>query len=165
MTIKLPEIATAPNGGLGFDYTIDLSAEEVNFERPFYSPVRISGHVSDNSGMVRLSGVIEAEVSTRCARCAKPVAYHKAVNVDFMLATTLEGEDVDDIFVIESDDIELDDIFVPELIMDMEMSVLCREDCAGLCPKCGKNLNEGQCACDRREIDPRLEKLRQLLDE
>ena len=50
-----------------------------------------------------------------------------------------------------------------ELILDMETSVLCQEDFRGLCPKCGKNLNEGDCGCDRREVDPRLSKLQELL--
>ena len=58
----------------------------------------------------------------------------------------------------------LDEILIPELLLDMEMTVLCREDCKGLCPKCGKNLNDGDCGCDRREIDPRLAVLQEFLD-
>ena len=45
----------------------------------------------------------------------------------------------------------------------MEMAVLCREDCKGLCPHCGKDLNEGPCGCEPRQIDPRLEALKKLL--
>ena len=156
MKIHLPSAQNAPGGRLEFDYTTDLSQEVVHFENPFQSPVRIFGMVSDSAGMVRLEGVIEAEVSAHCARCDQPVSYMKQVEVRFMLATALEDEDVDDIWVVDSDDVELNDIFVPELIMDMDMSVLCSEACAGLCPKCGHNLNQGDCGCDRRSIDPRL---------
>ena len=52
-----------------------------------------------------------------------------------------------------------------ELLLHMELTVLCKEDCKGLCPKCGHDLNEGDCGCDRREIDPRLQKLTQLFQE
>jgi uncharacterized metal-binding protein YceD (DUF177 family) len=66
--------------------------------------------------------------------------------------------------VVEGDTVELDDIMVPELIMDMEMAVVCDEDCKGLCPKCGKDLNEGECGCNRKEVDPRLACLAALLE-
>ena len=55
-------------------------------------------------------------------------------------------------------------LMVPELIMDMEMAVVCTEDCKGLCPKCGKDLNEGECGCNRKEVDPRLACLAALLE-
>ena len=48
-------------------------------------------------------------------------------------------------------------------ILDMETKFLCKEDCKGLCPSCGKNLNLGPCGC-RKEIDPRFAVLEQLLD-
>jgi uncharacterized protein len=49
-----------------------------------------------------------------------------------------------------------------EFSLSLPSHPLCREDCAGLCPACGKNLNEGACACDRDEGDPRLAVLRGL---
>ena len=61
------------------------------------------------------------------------------------------------------DDVELDDIIVPELILSMPMKELCSEDCRGLCPRCGKDLNDGECGC-AEEIDPRLAKLAEILD-
>ena len=75
----------------------------------------------------------------------------------------LNLDEMDDIIYVESDEVDLDDLLVPELILDMDIAVLCSEDCKGLCPKCGKNLNEGDCGCDRRVIDPRLAKLQELL--
>ena len=45
------------------------------------------------------------------------------------------------------------------------MKVLCREDCKGLCPVCGKDLNDGDCGCDRTERDPRFESLRALFND
>lgn len=164
MTINLKDLAASPQGRICFDYTIDLSAEEVNFERPFPAPVRVVGQVSDEAGMIRLQAQVEAEVHTRCARCARPVVYEKNVPIDFLLVSgAAEDEESDDVIAVEGDDVELDGIAVPELLLDMEMAVLCREDCKGLCPKCGKDLNEGPCGCDLRQADPRLEALKKLL--
>lgn len=166
MQIRLQELATKPGCRAQFDYTIDLSKEEVGFEFPFQHPVRLEGEVSDDAGAITLSATAYARVTTRCARCGKPVEYDKETDVEFLLVKELENddEDRDDLYLVESDAVELDDIIIPELILDMEMAVVCDEDCKGLCPKCGQNLNEGQCGCVTREIDPRLAVLQKFLD-
>jgi uncharacterized protein len=48
--------------------------------------------------------------------------------------------------------------------MEATSTALCREDCKGICPQCGKNLNLGPCDCKVENVDPRLEILKQLLD-
>lgn len=164
MKIFLPNVQTSPQCRLLFDYTINLGREEVNFAHPFAHPVRVSGSVTDTSDVVRLEGKIEARIVMNCARCNRPVEYDKAVDVFFILARTLDDQELDDIWVVESDWLELDDIFIPELLMDMEMSALCSEDCAGLCPKCGCDLNLGDCGCNLQEVDPRLAKMAEMLD-
>ena len=167
MQIRLQELATMPDYRARFDYTIDLSREEVGFEFPFRQPVRLEGEVSDDAGAITLSATIHAHVTTRCARCGKPVEYDKETDVEFLLVKELEGEEDDlrdDVYLVESDVVELDDILIPELILDMEMAVVCDEDCKGLCPKCGKNLNQGDCGCVVKEVDPRLAVLQKFLD-
>lgn len=165
MKISLRALATAENARIAFDYTIDLSKEEVFFAFPFPEPVRLSGVVQDNAGAVSLEGEAAVSVHTRCARCNKPMVYEKRVPVRFLLAKSVQNEDdADGVFVIEGDEVDPAEVMVPELILDMEMAVLCSEDCKGLCPKCGCDLNEGECSCDRREIDPRWESLRGLFD-
>ena len=71
MQIKLRDLATAPDGRICFDYTIDLQKEEVNFEHPFEEPVRLVGEVRDNAGVISLDSEVEAVVHTRCARCTE----------------------------------------------------------------------------------------------
>ena len=167
MQIRLQELATMPDYRARFDYTIDLSKEEVGFEFPFRQPVRLEGEVSDDAGAITLSATVYAHVTTRCARCGKPVEYDKETDVEFLLVKELEGEEEDlrdDVYLVESDVVELDDILIPELILDMEMAVVCDEDCKGLCPKCGKNLNQGDCGCVVKEVDPRLAVLQKFLD-
>ena len=167
MQIRLQELATMPDYRARFDYTIDLSKEEVGFEFPFRQPVRLEGEVSDDAGAITLSATVYAHVTTRCARCGKPVEYDKETDVEFLLVKELEGEEEDlrdDVYLVESDVVELDDILIPELILDMEMAVVCDEDCKGLCLKCGKNLNQGECGCVVKEADPRLAVLQKFLD-
>jgi uncharacterized protein len=164
MKINLRALAIAPNARIDFDYTIDLSKEEVHFGFPFPEPVRLRGFVQDQSGAVSLSGEIEAQAHVRCARCNAPVVYGKQVPVHFLLARALPEEDADDVFVIDGDEVDPEEVMVPELLLDMEMAVLCREDCRGLCPKCGKNLNDGDCGCVRSDVDPRWGALQRILE-
>ncbi len=59
----------------------------------------------------------------------------------------------------------LAELATADILLELPTSVLCVESCKGLCPVCGANLNEGDCGCDRSQRDPRLDKLRELLDE
>lgn len=166
MRICLTDLAALSSHQIQFDYTIDLSKEEVSFAFPFRRPVRLVGTVTDAAGAITLRAEVRARVFARCARCNRPVEYDKVTPVEFLLVKELangEEDGMDELFLVESDWVELDDILVPELLLDMEMSVLCREDCKGLCPKCGRDLNDGPCGCETREIDPRLAVLEKLL--
>ena len=167
MQIRLQELATMPGYRAHFDYTTDLSQEEVGFEFPFQEPVRLEGVVSDDEGAITLYATIYAHVTTRCARCGKPVEYDKETDVEFLLVRDAAGSEDDmddDVYLVESDVVELDEILIPELLLDMEMSVLCDEDCKGLCFKCGQNLNLGSCGCVTKDVDPRLAVLQKFLD-
>ena len=150
MKVSLKELRSGVCSRIDFDYTIDLSKEEVNFEFPFRKPVRFSGSISDMAGVLNLSADIDAEVSCHCARCGKPVEYNKLVEVDFVLVAENDGtaDEGDGVFTV-GDEVDLDEILVSELIINMDMVTLCSEDCKGLCFKCGADLNLGECGCDR----------------
>ncbi|ODU55809.1 MAG: hypothetical protein ABT01_05320 [Clostridium sp. SCN 57-10] len=164
MKISLKDVSTAPGRQICFDYTIDLSREEVNFELPFPEPVRIVGAVRDVAGVLHLEARAEADVHRACARCGQPIVYEQDAEISFVLVKKLEGEMRDDMLVVESDELELDEVAVPELILSMDMAELCSEDCKGICPQCGRNLNEGDCGCRQDKGDPRWDVLRRAME-
>ena len=61
--------------------------------------------------------------------------------------------------------LDLDELVYSEVIVSLPMKHLCSEECRGICFKCGKNLNDGDCDCPKKEIDPRLAALADLLKE
>jgi uncharacterized protein len=71
------------------------------------------------------------------------------------------GEDSDN-YIIRDDKIDLNEIILSELLLNLDDRFFCKEDCAGLCQKCGFDLNNGSCDC-KADIDPRLIKLAELL--
>ena len=60
--------------------------------------------------------------------------------------------------------VELDEVVITDILLNLPQKNLCKEDCKGLCPTCGVNLNTGSCACSGKTVDPRLEILKQLMD-
>ena len=65
--------------------------------------------------------------------------------------------------MIEDMHFNLDPLVTEDIFLSLPTKILCSEDCKGLCPKCGVNLNLGKCSC-KKEIDPRLAALKELLD-
>lgn len=163
MRISLGEVMTSKDKRIDFDYDIDLSQEFVAGEQIFKDPVRICGSIESKNEAFQLEAEISTDLTVACARCLKPVRYEHYTDVSLILTRKVANEEMDDIIVVESDEVEVDDILVPELFLDLDTVVLCDPDCKGLCPKCGHDLNEGDCGCNRKEIDPRLAKLAELL--
>ncbi|MEI3507380.1 MAG: DUF177 domain-containing protein [Anaerotignum faecicola] len=75
------------------------------------------------------------------------------------------GRENEETETFTGDQIDLADFVKRGIIGELPMKVLCREDCKGLCPVCGKDLNEGDCGCDRTIRDPRFESLRALFSD
>jgi len=67
-----------------------------------------------------------------------------------------------DVILFTGNEIELDEIVLNSFLMNAEGKYLCRESCKGICPKCGQDLNEGECSC-KEDIDPRWEGLLQMM--
>ena len=156
MKIDLKKLNTSAHASIPFDETIDLTDEKLYGAKPFQSPVHIKGVVSNESGVVRLAGSIETIYSTECARCLKPLEIPLSAEADMMLSDDPEAEEEDDLFVLTSDSVDPADVLVPALILQVQMTYLCKEDCKGICSRCGKNLNDGPCGCVEEPKDPRM---------
>jgi uncharacterized protein len=116
-----------------------------------------------------VQGVLHAQRSVECVRCLTLVDAPIEFPFEelFVLPTNPQAEDPDnkDYVINEGGDIDLTPIIREEGIVAVPMQVLCQQECKGLCPNCGQNLNEGTCTCAQENIDPRLASLRNLLDE
>lgn len=140
--------------------------EDVTFE----SGARVFGKITNNAGYMRLTLKAELPYVGECARCLDTV--RGVFSLDFERTVVTEGmvseerleESVDEYIVLDDGKLVPDDAVREELLIDFPRKLLCSEDCEGLCPKCGKPKKEGDCGCVTKEIDPRLEVLKKLLD-
>lgn len=146
-----------------FSYELDLSEQELSGVKPFSTPVRVSGSVGNHTGVVELSAKAEFVLDMNCDRCAKPIKLALTADVFHTLVTSLNDEANDELLLINELRFDLDPLVTEDIFLELPSKFLCSDDCKGVCPKCGKDLNTGSCSCEK-EIDPRLAALKQLLD-
>ncbi len=171
MVLDLTSIISGKVDTLDFEYDIDTDSEESALIPPddvsFAPPVHVKGTVVNTAGYITLSLTAELEYDTHCARCLKDISGKFILNFNRTVANsgTLQDEDNDDYVIMKNGKLDIDRELVEELLLEFPSKLLCEEECAGLCPKCGKNLNFGPCDCPKKkEIDPRLAILQKLLE-
>ncbi len=164
MRVDMTPILTGRTDTIGFAFDWE-GAGDLFPEFSFEKPVRVAGEVTERSGCLLLTLRAEVFYKTECARCLKEL--HRALTLSLSknaaVKGTLQDVDDDDYVIIEDSAMELDEPVGELLFLELPSRDLCSEDCRGFCPKCGKNLNEGQCRCDTKEIDPRLAVLKKFL--
>ena len=165
MRLDLRDVILVPDAEKSFQCQVDLSDLEFYGRKPIVRPVLAQGRVVNHAGALVLNGTARSELDLVCDRCGKEFSREKVVPLDMLLADTLEQEDSEDeIFLLDGNELDLDELVTTAFVLAMDTKNLCSEDCKGLCAKCGADLNLGPCGC-RPEVDPRLAALAQLLDD
>lgn len=165
MLLGLSKIIDCPGALVSFETSIDLSDLQFGTCYPVSEPVCASGTVRNTAGVLVMTGNITTRLHGVCDRCASEFTSDVEFPIDVVLVTELTNEDSEDewVFPLEADAADLEDIVRTVFVLNLDSKLLCKPDCKGLCCRCGKNLNEGPCGC-QKELDPRFAALRQLLD-
>lgn len=148
-----------PVDGLSFEHQYQAGELDTrNMDFAVLAPPLVRGRV-DRAGLdLRLRGEIKAEIAVACARCLKEVPIGVAIPFDLLYAPEdpggsrtgeieLQARDLD-FSLYERDEIDLDALVVEQIELDLPSRTLCREDCQGLCPECGGDLNLEECSCN-----------------
>lgn len=147
-----------------------------------HSPLRTEGRadlVEEHHGKhkviqdIRLKGKLDTTVEALCARCLEPVVQEVARSFDLLYrplgsdagheelsVTEVEAE----IGYYQGEGVLLEDVLREQVLLAVPLKTVCREECKGLCPQCGKNLNEGSCSCAPPVGDPRWSALKEIRD-
>lgn len=161
MKIDIAEILSGQKSRLDFAFEADFSELDFFGERPFAPGARVTGSVTSEAYGPKLSFRIDAEMTASCASCGRPVQRSFSHCESAHLTDDLDSEDEDALF-FEGSTVDLAGPVNDAVVLGMDMRVLCDEDCKGLCPRCGADLNGGPCPCPP-ETDPRFDKLKELL--
>ncbi len=181
MTLKIREI---PEKGLRLEKEVERLVSPPGPEAPplgtdelglaFSSPITVDLRVALAGETVLLRGRVGASLTVRCDRCLAD--FEKDVRQEFDLAVgparegraasgsrdvELTEEDLDEL-VYRGEELDLEPLLYEQLVLALPGVWLCREDCKGLCPRCGIDLNRGSCGCERNAKDPRFAALEAL---
>ena len=164
MLIDLRPMLRGETDMIGIDHKVNPpdDLDDISFN----GDIAVKGRIKNMSGYITLDIHASVPFSTHCSRCWKEL--ERTFEFDFVKQIAdkkvLQNEDTDDYLIIENGFIDTDTPLLEAIILEFPPVFLCKDDCKGLCFKCGKDLNEGDCGCPKKEIDPRLEKLAKLLD-
>ena len=168
MILDMLPILSGASQQIDFDFVFTPNADSllvaVYSDVDFTEPVTVMGNVKNMAGYMVLSADVKVTYHTMCARCAEPVSSTLEISFEKDIASSGDvSSENDDYIIIEDKKLDLLPSVEEEIMLEMPSRTLCKEDCLGLCQKCGKNLNEGDCSCEKKEVDPRLAILKTLL--
>ena len=134
--------------------------------------VRADLHVGRSGRGLLISGSYSGGVALVCSRCLEP--FHFQTEDRFALYCEIAAQgppeeeheltvDELDVTYLEQGRINTDRLLRENILLSLPVQPLCREDCQGLCPRCGADLSQGACTCTEARVDPRLQALRKLL--
>jgi uncharacterized protein len=146
---------------------IDLGSGDAKLKKA----VLVEGTITKHIAQIETEGEINAEIEIDCTRCLQTINQDLKFNFEAIFVTPenytqakeaeLNAEDLD-VSVIEGNEIDLAELVREQILLNLPDQTFCREDCLGLCPKCGANRNLINCNCIEKEIDPRWAGLKNL---
>ena len=142
----------------------ELELDKISFQMGDYpilekTPVELEITNTGNK-VLELKGIGSVTVGIPCDRCLEQVAvkipYEIEQKLDMKKSDTKRVQDLDENDYLTGMDLDVDRLVYLEVLMSWPLKVLCREDCKGICSRCGKNLNKGSCGCAEEPKDPRM---------
>ena len=161
--LDLKKIIEGSAGSAEFDVTVeagDVSCDVVS------GTARAYGSVTNHSGLLLLDGTLEPKLRAVCGRCGNEFDYTAPAALHAKITDKVaDSADEDDFLIMSDYAVDIEELIRTTLVLELPTRFLCREDCKGLCPKCGSDLNAGECGCDLKERDRRWDALLDYFDE
>jgi uncharacterized protein len=166
MKLRLGEIEEGPKKILFKEtpQTLDLNWKDGHFR----SSIQFELEAWRRGDRFLLQGEITTQIDTQCSRCLKEVVLSLRVPFKLIIKLSPQGgiaDNLEEDFLLLSpraETLEIGERVRQLILLALPLKPLCRLDCRGLCPVCGKDLNEGECNCRREASDSRWEKLKSL---
>ena len=149
-----------------YDYDFEGKASDLEIYEPYIGNFKTDVALTKFDNQIILDSETGIKASLVCDRCAKE--FHSVIKsyyrMIYLFRTNYDDNEKEDLVYLQpdKDKIYLDKDIRDYAILAVPMKKLCSDDCKGLCPKCGKNINEGSCNCSEKIIDPRWEPLEKL---
>lgn len=161
MELNLSEMISKKEKVKKLDITLNIEFEGEDFE--ISKPFGFNGTIKCFDDIISVIGNVKGSVEMQCSRCLKDFSYN--IDLDICEEFTNNSDKEDDSIILFEGDLYLSEVIVNNVISTLPIKKLCKEDCKGLCHKCGVDLNLETCKCNNDNIDIRMAKLMDLFKE
>ena len=144
-----------------FSEELDEREYELFGTKPFVERISVRGEVTNRAGVVTLSVQVSFPLRVACDRCLEEFTRQYDYTFTHTLVRQLQDE-WQDYIQVEDGVLNLEELILSDLLLELPTKLLCKEDCKGLCPQCGCNLNHQSCDCNKAYHDPRWDVLNTL---
>lgn len=150
------------------EYPFSVEPADIGLGPEFKAPVKVHAFVERTGRQYLLTADFSTAVGRECDRCL--VAFDKEIEGSYQIlyitdpGSLRSKEDDEEVQILPPDAqaIVLDEDLRQFIALEVPGKAVCREECKGLCPSCGRNLNDGSCSCDTSVPDPRWDALKNL---
>ena len=154
LVIEIPAELFAPAESSSYAGELAISSFEFGpDEYRVACPLSWNAAITNVGGALLVSGTVKGQVTTACARCLEDATFDVEGEIEGYFLIEGEGEAPDDMeedefdVLPEDNKLDLEPLILAAVYVELPLIPLCREDCKGICPTCGANLNEGPCGC------------------
>ena len=162
MKINIAGVVNCDGAKLGIENEYNVgSFEFAGNEYSFVKPANVTGEVKNIGSALKIVLCVEGEYTTYCDRCGCEIS----ASIKGEAEESITGENVEidsEMFTIVGHTLDISGAVESLVYSSLPMRSLCSDDCKGLCPKCGTNLNKSECNCDTTRYDPRFAIFRKL---
>ena len=168
MQIHLSDISSSE--GMRIQKTAEFGMDTITFQSGSFpvlakEPIELTiTNTGDRNLEIRGTGKIT--VGIPCDRCLEEVSTEIPLEIERKLDMKLTDEDrvndLDESSYLTGMDLDVDQLVYLEVLMSWPLKVLCKEDCKGICNRCGANRNHTACSCDQSSPDPRMSVIQDL---
>ncbi len=171
MILDVSEIISNENKAISKDVELEFAAFDAGLgEFPVLERAPFTLSIANvGNKQLRIEGETEVTIAIPCDRCLKdvPVNFEIAISKEINLEKFLAGdiEELEDTNYMIGTNLDVDKLIFGEILVSWPMKVLCREDCKGICKRCGTNLNQAECQCQKTEPDPRMAAIQDIFNQ
>lgn len=146
MKLQLKELFDIEGESREISYHIPCEELKDRLDYVPAAPIAVEGQVVNRAGIVTLDVDVRFSLDHVCDRCLKEFTREYCCSFVHTLVRELYNGDDDDRYVVcENNSLDLDELMISDILLQLPTKILCKEDCKGLCPQCGQDLNEGSC--------------------
>jgi uncharacterized protein len=129
-------------------------------EIDFIEPMKFIGTLKKGMDFVEISGRVISKFTTNCHLCGEKTEKE----LEFEIFETYRREPGEEEYPLVGDEVDFDDMILENFRRNLPVKILCKDDCKGICTKCGKNLNVEKCNCSNIEkTNPAFDVLNKLI--